>query len=90
MAEESTSDGREGFLRSIADAIWRRKRALAPVAVLLLLCAVIAVLNQRFLDPWNLVRLLNSASVLIVLTMGATFIIILGSIDLSLEGSRNR
>ncbi len=86
MAEDSTNGGREGFLHSIFEAVWRRKRALAPVAVLVLLCAVIAVLNQRFIDPWNLVRLLNSASVLIVLTMGATFIIILGSIDLSLEG----
>ena len=67
-------------------AVFRRHRALAPVAVLILLCAVVAIMNPRFVDPWNVVRLLNSAAVLIVLTMGATFIILLGSIDLSLEG----
>ena len=69
-----------------AAELMRRRRALAPVAVLILLCIVVAVMNPRFVDPWNLVRLLNSAAVLVVLTMGATFIILLGSIDLSLEG----
>ena len=69
-----------------AAELMRRRRALAPVAVLILLCVVVAVMNPRFVDPWNLVRLLNSAAVLVVLTMGATFVILLGSIDLSLEG----
>ena len=77
--------GRLGWLVRFA-AYVRQHRSLAPVAVLVLLCAVIAIMNPRFVDPWNLVRLLNSAAVLVVLTMGATFIILLGSIDLSLEG----
>lgn len=64
----------------------QRHRALAPVAVLVLICIVIAVFNARFLDPWNVVRLLNSAAIPVVLTMGATYIILMGSIDLSLEG----
>ena len=64
----------------------RRHRALAPVAVLVLLCLFVSIFNAKFLDPWNLARLLNSASVPVVLTMGATFIILMGSIDLSVEG----
>ena len=79
-----TANGHDRLQRIVV--IVRRRRALAPVAVLILLCAVVAVMNPRFVDPWNLVRLLNSAAVLIVLTMGATFIILMGSIDLSLEG----
>jgi ribose transport system permease protein len=62
---------------------WRR---WAPVAVLVLLCLLISVFNANFLTLDNAVRILNSASIPIVLCMGATFIILMGSIDLSLEG----
>ncbi len=72
--------------RSRIGAVVHRHRALAPVAVLVLLCAIVAVTNPRFIDPWNLARLLNAAAIPTVLTMGATFIILMGSIDLSLEG----
>ena len=82
---DASKGGEPSFVQK-AVAIVRKRRALAPVAVLILLCLAIGMMNSRFMDPWNLVRLLNSASVLIVLTMGATFIIIMGSIDLSLEG----
>ncbi len=63
-----------------------RYRSWAPVAVLILLCAAISVVNPNFIDPWNLVRLLNAAAIPLVLVMGATFIILMGSIDLSVEG----
>ena len=86
MAEVTEQGARTLSPLHRAAALVRRRRALAPVAVLILLCIVIAVMNPRFVDPWNLVRLLNSAAVLVVLTMGATFVILLGSIDLSLEG----
>ncbi len=72
--------------RSWIGTVVHRHRALAPVAVLVLLCAIVAVMNPRFVDPWNLARLLNAAAIPTVLTMGATFIILMGSIDLSLEG----
>lgn len=56
------------------------------MVVLVALCAVIGLVNPRFIDPWNLVRLLNAAAIPMVLVMGATFIILMGSIDLSVEG----
>jgi ribose transport system permease protein len=62
---------------------WRR---WAPVAVLVLLCLLISLFNSNFLTADNLVRILNSASIPIVLCMGATFVILMGSIDLSVEG----
>lgn len=64
-------------------ARWRR---WAPVAVLLALCILITAFNGNFLTFGNLVRMLNSASIPVVLCMGATFIILMGSIDLSVEG----
>lgn len=63
---------------------WRR---WAPVAVLAALCILITLFNGNFLSLSNLVRLLSSASIPLVLCMGATFIILMGSIDLSVEGT---
>jgi ribose transport system permease protein len=64
-------------------AHWRR---WAPVAVLAALCLMVSFSSSNFLSIFNLIRLLNSASIPLVLTMGATFIILMGSIDLSVEG----
>jgi ribose transport system permease protein len=65
----------------------RHWRAYAPLVVLIGLCVLIAIANSNFLELRNLVRLANSASVPLTLAMGMTFIILLGSIDLSVEGS---
>ncbi|MBN9073224.1 MAG: ABC transporter permease [Rhizobiales bacterium] len=62
---------------------WRR---WAPLAVLAALCVLVSLFNPNFLTVGNFVRLLNSAAIPVVLCMGATFIILMGSIDLSVEG----
>ncbi|MEZ5824796.1 MAG: ABC transporter permease [Geminicoccaceae bacterium] len=64
----------------------RRVRSLAPVLVLVALCLAVASINGNFLSFSNLVRLLSSAAIPLVLVMGATFVILMGSIDLSVEG----
>ena len=61
-------------------AVW------APVLVLILLCVVIAAINPRFLTVGNFVRIAQSAMIPLCLGLGATFVIIMGSIDLSVEG----
>ena len=63
-----------------------RLRPWAPLLVLILLCLAIALINSNFLNPWNLVRLLNAAAIPTILAMGMTFVILMGSIDLSVEG----
>jgi ribose transport system permease protein len=63
-----------------------RWRALAPLFVLVVLAALISVANPNFIEVRNLIRIANSASVPLTLAMGTTFIILLGSIDLSVEG----
>lgn len=75
----------------VALAIHQKKykkylRQWASVIVLIGLCAIFALVNKRFIDPWNLTRLLSTAAIPLVLTMGATYIILMGSIDLSVEG----
>jgi len=63
-----------------------RWRNWAPVAVLFALCALISILSPNFLSLANFVGILNSAAIPTVLCMGATFVILMGSIDLSIEG----
>jgi ribose transport system permease protein len=67
-------------------SILTRWRSWAPVAVLLALCILIRLFSPNFLSVSNFVGLLNSASIPLVLSMGATFVILMGSIDLSIEG----
>ena len=63
-----------------------RWRDLAPVAVLVALCILITAFSPNFLSISNFIGLLNSSAIPMVLCMGATFIILMGSIDLSVEG----
>lgn len=65
----------------------RRWRAYAPLMVLIALCILITIANPNFIELRNLARIANSAAVPLTLAMGLTFIILLGSIDLSVEGS---
>ena len=58
----------------------------APVIVLVLLCAIITAINPIFLTFGNFVRISQAAMIPLVLGLGATFIILMGSIDLSVEG----
>ena len=51
-----------------------------------LLCAIIAAINPNFLSFGNFVRISQAAMIPLVLGLGATFIILMGSIDLSVEG----
>ena len=78
-APASTTDS--AFERNIA-----RLRAWAPVLVLVVIGLAISIINPDFLQPSNFIRLLSSAAIPMVLVMGATFIILMGSIDLSVEG----
>lgn len=74
------------------DARGRRQKLLArlrpwlPLAVLVLLALAITAANPSFGTTGNLVRVLNAAAIPMVLACGMTFIILMGSIDLSVEG----
>ncbi len=63
-----------------------RTASWAPVVVLVLLCAIISVINPNFMSFGNAQRIAQAAMIPLVLGIGATFIILMGSIDLSVEG----
>ncbi|WP_246647458.1 ABC transporter permease [Rhizobium laguerreae] len=87
-----TKSERAGAMPTVGSRLFsgpnlKRLRAYAPALVLIALCILITIANPNFIEPRNLVRIANSASVPLTLAMGLTFIILLGSIDLSVEGS---
>jgi ribose transport system permease protein len=76
---ERRGGARRGLARS-------RLAAWAPLAVLVLLCAVITGFNPNFLSFGNFVRISQASMIPLVLGLGATFIILMGSVDLAVEG----
>ena len=66
--------------------LWGKLAPWAPLAVLIVLGLIIAFINPRFLTLGNFSRIAYSAMIPLVLGIGATFIILMGSIDLSVEG----
>ena len=57
-----------------------------PVIILAALFIIMSVVAEGFLTIYNLHTILNQLSILLVMTMGLTFVILLGGIDLSGEG----
>lgn len=58
-------------------------RTYFPVLLFVMLCAVFGVMSPRFLSFNNLMIILQQAAVLLTVSLGMTFVIIAGSIDLS-------
>jgi ribose transport system permease protein len=61
-------------------------RRYSPLLVLLALGVCIGAVNHDFFDPMNLSRIAISAAIPLTIALGGTFVIQLGSIDLSAEG----
>lgn len=72
--------------------IWHEKmqqiplRDLGPTLVLLALIAVFALTTRQFVSVGNTVAIVESSAIPIILVVAMTFIIVQGSIDLSIEG----
>lgn len=63
-----------------------RIRDFVPVAALVLLVAAITGYSPGFSDPGNLLTITADTMTLFLMASGATFVIMLGSIDLSIQG----
>jgi ribose transport system permease protein len=61
-------------------------RRFSPLLVLLALGVCIGAFNHDFFDPMNLSRIAIAAAIPLTIALGGTFVIQLGSIDLSAEG----
>ena len=60
--------------------------ALAPAGILILFVAVLSVIAEGFFSLKNLQSILSQMAIPLVMSMGLTFVILLGSTDLSGEG----
>ncbi len=60
-----------------------RLKQLFPVLLMAVLWVVFTALNPRFLEISNLITILQQTVVLLIVALGLTFVIIAGSIDLS-------
>ena len=66
---------------------WKRlAEPTSLIATLFALIIIFSLLNPRFLSVENLRNLTDQASLPLILSVGATLVILLGSIDLSIEG----
>ncbi|MBV9390446.1 MAG: ABC transporter permease [Verrucomicrobia bacterium] len=72
--------------KQLSKRILARIRPFAPLLALIVLSLLIGAVNPRFFEFRNIVRLASSAAIPMVLALGANFVIILGSVDLSVEG----
>jgi ribose transport system permease protein len=61
-------------------------RRCAPLLVLIALCLAFTLINPNFLSVRNFARIGILAAPTLLVAVGVTFIIIMGSIDLSMEG----
>jgi ribose transport system permease protein len=59
----------------------------APVLVLVVLIAAFALANPNFVTPNNLARIAIASTPALMVALGVTFIVVMGSIDLSMEGT---
>jgi ribose transport system permease protein len=82
----ATVQGRSAHNQMLSRKSLEQIKSLAPLIALLVLSVLIGARNPRFFDFFNLVRIANSAAIPLVLALGATFVILLGSVDLSVEG----
>lgn len=80
MSVTEASDAERGISRDIL-VKW------APLLVLLVLMAFFALVEPRFFSVRNFARILIAASPALMVAVGVTFIIVMGSIDLSMEGT---
>ncbi len=71
---------------SLYDAVAKSLRSWGPLAALGVLCLGFAVADPSFATFDNLQTIASRAAIPVVIAVGMTFIIVQGSIDLSIEG----
>lgn len=81
MAKAGTATEENGD--SLARQVARRGRNFVPLGALILLVIVFTIASPAFFTGSNFMNILRQFSVLLVAALGGTFIIIMGSIDLS-------
>ena len=82
-AGDAAAARRAGDAANLVDVVRRWGRPLVPVLVLPVLIVVFTVFESRFVSLTNLEVMLTQAGPLLMISLGATFVVLMGSIDLS-------
>lgn len=83
-AKEMSGAGSKAGVSSVRNVVERNITFLGPLATLILLSGLFAILAPgTFLSSANIVNVMSQVSVLAVLAAGLTFVLLLGQIDLS-------
>ncbi len=59
---------------------------IAPIIALVALIVFFGIVNEGFISFYNFVAILSQLAIPLILALGLTFVILMGSIDLSVEG----
>lgn len=90
-AQRAAATSPTKFIRGVSDVTRRLSRETlikwAPLLVLIALVIFFTALNPTFFSLRNFARIAIAAAPALMVAVGVTFIIVMGSIDLSMEGT---
>jgi len=78
--------GERALARPTSTSFGERAATWGPLAALVAMCVAFSIFADRFASVDNFQAILDSSAVLAVITVGLTFVLLLGAIDLSVEG----
>jgi len=84
--EATRADIKRDGVSSARGTLARRLENVGPLLILALMCIVLSVIEPRFATLGNLQTVLNEAAIPLVVASGLTLVVLMGSIDLSVEG----
>jgi ribose transport system permease protein len=70
----------------VAGRLRRMPAIMGPLLILIGLCILITIITPRFLSPINLAGIARQTAILLTVAMGVSLVIMMGGIDLSVEG----
>lgn len=79
--------GRRGWRGPLGRGVQATNQYMGVLAVLALLLVALSVTQPQFLTSDNFVNILEANSVLLVVSVGLTFVLLVGGIDLSIVGT---
>jgi ribose transport system permease protein len=83
LLQKRLSDTRQEQFKT-SSLQWRRvAQTLAPIVVLVLICAALSLLTPRFLTQKNIINVVRQSSLNGIVAAGMTLVILTGGIDLS-------
>lgn len=72
--------------QNVAGRLRRMPAVVGPLLILIGLCVIITLITPRFLSPTNLAGVARQTSILLISALGVSLVIMMGGIDLSIEG----